>query len=136
MARFNQFGIEDLIGSFENLANIPDGVLDEMLNAGADVIAEKQKAVGRRMGVHLTGVTLESIKKHPKIGTTKDGRYIDIYPDGKNADGNRNAEVAFINEFGKRGQDARPFMETANEESAGETTEAAAKVLHDWQESQ
>jgi HK97 gp10 family phage protein len=136
MARFNQFGIEDLIGSFENLANIPDGVLDEMLNAGADVIAEKQKAVGQRMGVHKTGVTLDSIKKAKKTGESKGGRYIDVYPDGMNEDGNRNAEVAFINEFGKRGQDARPFMETANEESAGETTEAAAKILHEWQESQ
>ena len=136
MATFNQYGLEDLIGSFDKLANIPDGVLDEMLNAGADVIAEKQKAVGKRMGVHLTGVTLESIKKAKKTGGGKSGRYIDIYPDGRNADGNRNAEVAFINGFGKKGQDARPFMETANEESAGETTEAAAKVLQDWQESQ
>jgi HK97 gp10 family phage protein len=136
MASFTQYGLEDLIQSFERLANIPDEVIDGMLNAGADVIAEKQKQVGRRMGVHKTGVTLESIVKSPKTGKAVAGRYIDIYPKGVNADGNRNAEVAFINEFGKRGQLARPFMQTANEEAAQEATDAAAKVLYDWQENQ
>ena len=119
-----------------SMANIPNGVMDAMLNAGADVLAERQKVVGERMGVHKTGVTLDSIKKAPKTGATKDGWYIDVYPDGINADGNRNAEVAFVNEYGARGRDGRPFMQIANEESAAETTAAAAKILHEWQESQ
>lgn len=51
-----------------------------------------------------------------------------VYPQGTNERGNRNAEVAFINEFGKHGQPARPFIKTANEEAADTAVEAAAKV--------
>jgi HK97 gp10 family phage protein len=121
--------------SYEQMAQIPDEVFDEMLNAGADIVAEKQKSVGERMGVHKTGVTLDSIKKSRKTGKTASRRYIDVYPQGKNADGNRNAEVAFINEYGKIGQPARPFMRTANEEAAGEVADVAADVLHKHQDS-
>jgi len=136
MAKFTQYGIRDLIQEFDRLARVPDEVINDMLNAGADVIARKQKEVGRRMGVYRTGVTLDSIKKSRKTGKSAGGRYIDIYPQGKNADGNRNAEVAFINEFGKKGQSARPFMQTANEEAADEAIEASAKVFYGWQDQQ
>ena len=71
MAKFNQFGLSELLGSLENMANIPNGVMDAMLNAGADVLAERQKVVGERMGVHKTGVTLDSIKKSTQNGCNK-----------------------------------------------------------------
>ena len=38
-------------------------------------------------------------------------------------------KLAFINEFGKRGQTARPFIKDANESSAAQTTEAARKSV-------
>ncbi len=136
MASLNITGLGETLTTMEKIANIPDNVIDSMLNAGADVVVKKQKKVGLRMGVHKTGVTLDSIKKSQKTGKTSAGRYIDIYPQGKNADGNRNAEVAFINEYGKEEQPARPFMRTANEEAEAEVTDAEAEVLQDWQESQ
>ena len=135
MARIEISGLLEEIGSMAKLAEIPDRVIDGMLNAQSEVVINAQKRTGLRMGVHRTGVTLGSIKAG-KIKHGKDGAYVDVYPQGKNADGNRNAEVGFINEYGKRGQAARPFINTANEESVGETTEAAANILHDWQESQ
>lgn len=55
-----------------------------------------------------------------------------------NSDGNRNAEVAFINEFGKsgkhgkKGQPARPFIRTANEAAEERATEAEEKVYNDF----
>ena len=41
---------------------------------------------------------------------------------------NRVAEIAFINEFGKKNQPARPFISQANESNAGAAVDAAADV--------
>lgn len=131
MATMECSGLDELILSMTEIAEIPNSVQDEMLNAQADVAVKAQKSKAQAYGIHRTGVTLGSIKKgKPKAG--KDGRMIIVQPKGKNADGNRNAEVAFVNEYGKRGQTARPFIRDANEQSAAEATEAARKIYNNW----
>ena len=127
MARMSTDGISQLAISLEEIHEIPDDVLDQMLEAEADVIEKAQKDKGKAYGVHRTGVTIGSIKR-TKTSKIKDGRAIYITPMGTNADGNRNAEVAFINEFGKHGQPARPFIRDANEEKADDAVSAAATV--------
>lgn len=131
MASFSCRGIDDLELSMSEISAIPETVQDEMLNAQAAVVERAQKSKGEAYGVHRTGVTLSKIKRtKPKSG--KNGRGLYVYPQGKNADGNRNAEVAFINEFGKKGQSARPFINDANETSEAETTKAAFDVYDKW----
>ncbi len=131
MAKMTTNGLAQFAVGLEELREIPDSVMNAMLHAEADVIEPAQKAKGRAYGVHRTGVTLESIRRgQPKH--TKDGKAIHITPMGTNTQGNRNAEVAFINEFGKRGQPPRPFIRDANEEKADEAIDAAAKVHGDW----
>ena len=44
----------------------------------------------------------------------------------------RNAEIAFVNEFGRKDQKARPFIRTANEASAEATTRAGLEVYDRW----
>lgn len=133
MATFDCKGIDDLMLSMAEIAAVPEDIQDEMLNAQANIVERAQKSKGEAYGVHRagSGVTLGSIKR-TKIKSGKDGRGLYVYPQGKNADGNRNAEVAFINEFGKKGQSARPFINDANESSAAQTTEAARKVYDAW----
>jgi HK97 gp10 family phage protein len=131
MATFDCKGIDDLMLSMAEIAAVPEDIQDEMLNAQANIVERAQKSKGSAYGVHRTGVTLGSIKR-TRIKRGKDGRGLYVYPQGKNADGNRNAEVAFINEFGKRGQSARPFINDANETSAAETTQAAFAVYDKW----
>lgn len=127
MAMMTTNGLAEFAASLEEIREIPDDVLGQMLNGEADVIQKAQKEKGESYGVHRTGVTLGSIKK-TKTSRTKDGGDIYVAPMGTNADGNRNAEVAFINEFGKHGQSARPFIRDANEEKADEAVDAAAAV--------
>ena len=57
-----------------------------------------------------------------------------VYPKGTRRHGNkrRAAEVAFVDEFGKRGQPARPFIQTANEKAADRAIDAAARVYDDF----
>ena len=44
----------------------------------------------------------------------------------------RNAEILFVNEFGKQGQSARPAVHDANEASAEATTRAEFEVYDRW----
>ena len=130
MANLSTSGLEELIGSFDAIAEIPDEVVLEMLVAEAEVIAPAQEAEARAMlsGKYSTGETAQSISYDKKLKKTSDGRAIYVYPKGTRRHGNkrRAAEVAFVDEFGK--QDARPFIQTANEKAADPATDAAARV--------
>ena len=136
MARFEVNGIAGLCNDFAALAALPDSVTDEILEAEADVIVEAQQKTMLRMlkGPYSTGDTARSIRKG-KVKKNKRGKYISISPQGKNRRGERHAAVAFINEYGKRGQPARPAIRTANAEAESAATEAGEKVYHAYLDS-
>jgi HK97 gp10 family phage protein len=130
MAEISTSGLEELLSDMEAIAEIPDATILEMLSAEAGVIAEAQAAEARAMGVVDKGVTARSITFDKKLKVTKDGKAIYVYPKGSRSDGSRRrvAEVAFVNEFGKKGQPARPFINTANVRKGDEAVKAAAEV--------
>ena len=132
MAQLSFSGLDDLMLSLEEVAQIPDEVAEAMLTAEAKVVEDAQSAYGMQMGVYRTGETLASI--HPgRMKQGRDGaRIIYVTPQGRNEKGERNAAVAFINEYGKRGQAPRPFIAAANEASATPAVEAAAKVYDEF----
>jgi len=129
MASFEVNGIDALTADLTALAEIPDDVLDAMLEAEATVIEDAQRRTAFSMGVHRTGMMISSISR-TKIKTNKHGRFLLVYPQGKNKQGIRNAEVAFINEYGKTKQPARPFVDTANRQYAAAAGEAAERVYN------
>lgn len=137
MANLSTSGLEELLDDLEAIAEIPDETLLEMLTAEAEIIAEAQMAEAKAMGVYDTGKTAQSITYDKKLKETSDGKCIYVYPKGSRSDGNKRrvAEVAFINEFGKEGQAARPFIKTANEKKGAEAVEAAALVLDKFHKS-
>lgn len=114
MANLSTSGLEELVGGFDAIAELPDEVVLEMLVAEAEVIAPAQEAEARAMlsGEYSTGETAQSISYDKKLKKTADGRAIYVYPKGTRRHGNkrRAAEVAFVDEFGKHGQPARPFI--------------------------
>ncbi len=146
MARMEVDGLGPLIEDFEMLAVLPDNVIEDMLNAGADVIVEAQRTEMQRQwqGPYSLGISVKSIKKDRKIRTTKylgiTGHYINIYPQGERNRGKgrvRNAEIAFINEYGspKRGIAARPAIGTAIAKAEQKAVEAGEKVYHAYLDS-
>jgi hypothetical protein len=153
VANFYVDGIEDLMNSFENIALMPDKVIDDVLNAQADVVVEKKKHTAKTMlkGPYSRGMIANSIKKgkvkrgrssasitidfvgmandkYHRVGTTKRKRR------GKRTreDDMRIASIAFINEYGKTNQPARPFIRTAIELSEKEALKASEKILDDF----
>ncbi len=134
MPSFRVDGLEDLIRSFDDLASLPDEVTEEMLNAEADVVvaAQKRTAEGMLQGRYYKGAVARGVTKG-KMQTFFGGKvqYITFkgsVKDKKHKKGTRVAEIAFINEFGKVNQPARPFVNTANEESADAAVGKAADV--------
>ena len=64
-----------------------------------------------------------------KIKRTGLDKSITVAPQGHNKRGTRNAEVAFVNEFGKRGQPGRPALKTANERKNKKPLRRARKSI-------
>ena len=134
MANVSLSGLDELFNDLSAISELPDEVALSMLTAEAEVIQEAQTAEARAMlgGSYSTGKTAQSIK-HSKSLKVRDGeRCLYVYPMGTRKDGNtrRAAEVAYVNEYGKDNQPARPFIRTANEK-AGDAAVAAAAVVYD-----
>ena len=141
MASFSVSGMDELQAAFGRIGEIPWNVTEEALNGMAEVTAAKMRAQGEAMGVRdpESDVHILDTIKPVKAKQDDDGGHQDITFAGKrtrHGKQTRNAEIAFINEFGKRGQPARPFIGTgmANNEEA--ITDPGAKVIGDWIENE
>jgi hypothetical protein len=122
--------------------DIPDEVIEKMLNAAADVIEPEIKRNAETMlneRGYSTGATARSITRRMR------SRYLEIYFQGTRQDGKKAAEIAFINEYGlgKTGGDqdtfydqkmgGRFFIKKAIDTKADEALDAAEKVFREWQ---
>lgn len=134
MAKLSVNGLDDLMLSLDEIASIPDDVAQAMLDAEAQVVEEAQLAEGIAMGVYDTGQTLHSIRRG-KMKKGRDGiRAVYVTPTGTNDKGERNAAVAFINEYGvpSRKIPPRSFIATANEKAAGPAVAEAEKIYDEF----
>lgn len=139
MAHVEVTGLVGLLDDLEALAGLPDSVVENILNAEADVIVQAQREEIERQwnGPHSMGISAKAIKKDRKIRGLGYGRlyhYINVYPQGERKRGQksvRNAEIAFINEYGApgRGIAARPAIAAANAKAEEAAVEAGAKVF-------
>lgn len=136
MAKLEVNGFDALMGDFMALATLPDSVTDGILEAEADVVVEAQKKTMAEMwkGPYSTGDTARAVRK-TKVRKGSGGKYISIYPQGRNRKGERHAAVAFINEYGKRGQPGRPAIQTANVKAADTAVAAGEKVYNNFLDS-
>lgn len=135
MAKVTVSGITEIALSFERLANMPESVLDDMLKAQADVFAKQiqANAISMLMGPYWEGAVSASVTiKAPQ--NVKGVRVVDITFEGTQHD-NKLTEIAFVNEYGKSGQPARPFVRSAVESKQNEANEKAAAVMYNYEKS-
>lgn len=137
MAAFGFSGFEELNNAFKRTAHVPDDVKKKMLESMADVAAKAEKESGERKGVRDPDSDVHILDKikvnKPKI--TDDGGSISITFSGSRKRGNtttRNAEIAFINEFGKKGMPAKQFISSALKSKEKEIDEAGMKIYNEW----
>lgn len=137
MATLELTGFDDLEDAFRRISEIPFEVTAEALDAMAEVAADKIRSTGESMGVRDPESDEHILDKiNPrKAKKTEYGGYEMISFTGTRTRGKtrtRNAEIAFVNEYGKRGQPARPFIGTAMSRGADQIQDQAEKVIGDW----
>jgi hypothetical protein len=162
MARFDTNGLDALVLDLDEINEIDDGTMQEMLEAGGEVIRKAHVESIKKLFTRRSGKLEGSPIVHKKMGGCGNLRYILVYPAGehhtyrargktytkmnwgrkgttvKKAGGTKkatNQDVAFVHEFGGHGNAAEQWMRKANEEHATEATDAEAAVFYDWQKS-
>lgn len=134
---FKVEGLNEFSLSLEELAALPDTVQDRMLLAGADVVAKAQKQKVLAYGIYDRDSTqhVADAIKPGKVKLNRGERVVYVSPTGTRKRGNkttRNAEILFINEYGKKRQKARPAVRDANEACAAAMTQAQFEVYDQW----
>lgn len=125
-------GVAGLIADLRAAGDLPEAVRKNMVDAQAKVIEESLIYYAGTMlqGPFYKGGVARSVTR-AKARATKDGANARITFKGTQH-GNRVAEIAFVNEFGKKAQKARPFIRTANDKAANPAADAAHKVLDEY----
>jgi len=145
--------MDECMLSMKQVAEIPDDVANDMLQAGGEIIAEAQR---RKITATLlqpsSGILAKSVTVTPKMKRRKgEERYVTVYPKGTHHTYMHKAtptstpvqkiatnnEVFFINEYGAPLKEiaGKGIARAANEESAEAVDAAMFKVYDKFLES-
>ena len=112
MARFDVSGLEETIREMQRLGQESGDAAKAMLQAGAEKMKSAWRAAIMARDLVKTGEMLGSVGyRAPKDAGT--GMYVEIYPQGVDSRGVRNAEKAFINHYGTTTHPATRFVDDA-----------------------
>ena len=141
MAGLEISGLEGLEDAFTRICSIPDSLKEKVLKEMGEEIAVKMKSSGESMGVRdpESNVHILDKIKVGKVKTSPTGGHVDVTFSGsrdRNGIKTRNAAIAFINEYGKRSQQARPFISQAIATSGDEIMTKALEEIGDWIENE
>lgn len=137
MARLDVSGLDAINDMLTVAGDMPDSVRNDALEAMAAVAMAAVKQSGEAMGVRDPESNVHILDKitHTRPRKTDTGGRTDVTFSGSRTRGktrSTNSEIAFINEFGKRGQPARPFIATAAEQAADQIAAAGEKIIGEW----
>ena len=135
MANFTTHGIDAVCMAFEEIAQMPDHVIEDILLAEAQVVKREEKSSAESMlqGPYYEGGVAAALEIG-KVKRTSDGGHLFVTFEGMQHK-NRVAEIAFVNEYGKESQPPRQFIRTAIAKCEDEAVEAGADVYEKWLQS-
>lgn len=127
--------------------DLPVGLIDELLTAEADVIEPFIRENAKKMlsGPYSTGLSAKSLtRKPPGYGKDKSRQLVLVWrgtrrefiKNGKAVRRKeiRNAEVAFLNEYGTRNNPPRPFIFDSIDRGEKSAFDNAEVIFRSWQE--
>ena len=100
MARFEMTGLDRLIRDMQKMGHDTGEVAEAMVNAAAGVIRDEWKASAENHGLIDTGAMINSIRAPGPVKNVGGVLSQTISPQGKDGKGVRNAEKAFILNYG------------------------------------
>lgn len=128
MASFNVVGIDEAIKALDIAAEEMTRRAPAAVMAGAKVAVDIMSAAAP-VAAKNGGQLAESIWMNDIHVSAIDGYHCDVYPFGIRRDGERNADVGFIQEYGRSDMPARPWMRPAIERHGDEILSAITDVL-------
>ena len=142
LASFNVLGLEEAELALLVHADRAIMKVDAALEAGAKVLIAAQRSSARsRLGTRTNNTLAKSIGKS-RIGKKRDGRNIQVYPQGKQPHGTpgagkagnvTNAQAGFVNEYGALGSRHLPPSEWMSAANAAAEDEVNAAMLKEWE---
>ena len=114
LARFETDGLDSILDEMKREGELTGEIADRMLLAGAEVVKEAWRESARRHNHKDTGDLIESIGYPRAPKTAGDIRTIDIYPQGRDRKGVRNAEKAFILNYGTKRRPGSHWIDDAD----------------------
>lgn len=134
MAKFNVVGLDDVQEQMLKREKITGEAVPEMLKAGGAVMKEAQKSEilstfrsDRSTGDLAASIIVSDVKD------TGSGKMVEVYPDGKDRHGVRNATKGFVLQYGRKNMPARPWFTAANTKAADAVNDEMRRV---WEEKQ
>lgn len=128
----NVSGCKELADAIVRAGAIPKATLKKMVSEEAKPVKKeiKSKAQSMLQGPYYKGDVAKHVYKGRALVSVKNGARNPITFKGT-AHGNRIAEIAFVNEYGKKNQPARPFITEAFKDSMEPAAKAAMNVLEE-----
>jgi hypothetical protein len=131
------YGFDEVLAKLDRLSDIPESLIDKMLNAGADILVRAQQEEIRKMGLIDKGILVQSIRK-TGMKYKRGARVIYVYPQGTRQNGKNgtrtNAMVGFVTEYGSphRGIAATNWMNHANDRVADQVAKETERIFDDY----
>ena len=129
---------EELLAKLSKLGSESDAVAERVLKAGSDVVLSKVKSnlsavigSGVKFDKRSTGELERSLGVTP-VKVDKDGNHnVKIGFSEPRSDGESNAKIATIIEYGKSGQPPKPFMKPAKAATKAACVSAMKRKLEE-----
>lgn len=127
---------DEFLEKLQRLGNDEDGIAEKALKAGAEVVYKRAKSnlagvvgEGTKIKSRSTGQLVSALGVSP-VKLDRNGNHdIKIGFAEPRSDGDSNAKIANILEYGRHGQPAKPFLKPAKSASKNECIEAMKTAL-------
>jgi hypothetical protein len=134
MSRLESSGFDQIYNELRRLGDGAAPVVEEMLNAGAEVVRQYWKETAEKHHYRASGEMIKSIdvaNRDTMNMASPDAAFREIYPQGKDPEtGVRNAEKAYILHYGTSRIQASYWVDEA-EAAAQEPLNAAMRAVWD-----
>ena len=127
---------EEFLMKVSKLADRTDEILPKVLEAGAEVVESKVRSnlasvigKGTKEPSRSTGQLLSALGTSPALQDKNGAFNVKVGFSEPRSDGESNAKIATILEYGKSGQPARPFLKPAKSSSKNACIEAMKAKL-------
>ena len=127
---------EDFLMKVSRLADKTDEILPKVLEAGAEVVEAKVRSnlasvigKGTKKPSRSTGQLLAALGTSPAMQDRNGDFNVKVGFSEPRSDGESNAKIAAILEYGKSGQPAKPFLKPAKSASKNAAIEAMKAKL-------